>query len=87
MAATLKNVFRPRRSYSRIPKIVEIPYLIEIQRASFDRFLQAETEPGKREPIGLQAVFNSVFPIKDFNETSELQFVSYQFDRPKYDID
>jgi DNA-directed RNA polymerase subunit beta len=87
MAATLKNIFRPRKSFSRIPQIVDIPYLIEIQRASFDRFLQAEVEPAKREPIGLQAVFNSVFPIKDFNETSELQFVSYQFDRPKYDID
>jgi DNA-directed RNA polymerase subunit beta len=66
---------------------VDTPYLIEIQKSSFERFLQADKEPTKRESVGLQAVFNSVFPIKDFNETSSLEFVSYHLDRPKYDID
>ncbi|MFA6032497.1 MAG: DNA-directed RNA polymerase subunit beta [Myxococcota bacterium] len=87
MAARLKNSFRPRKSFSHIPEIVGIPYLIGIQKTSFERFLQADIDPAKRENSGLQAVFNSVFPIKDFNETASLEFVSFHLDRPKYDID
>jgi DNA-directed RNA polymerase subunit beta len=69
-----------------VPPILEIPNLIEIQKQSFERFLQTHVEPEKRENIGLQAVFNSVFPIKDFNDTASLEFVGYVLEEPKYDV-
>ncbi|MCH2174021.1 DNA-directed RNA polymerase subunit beta [Myxococcota bacterium] len=77
---------RIRKSFAKIPRIVEIPNLIEIQNQTFERFLQAEVEPEKRENTGLQAVFNSVFPIKDFNDTASLEFVGYTLEEPKYDV-
>jgi DNA-directed RNA polymerase subunit beta len=77
---------RIRRSFAKIPPILEIPNLIEIQKQSFERFLQLHVEPEKRESVGLQAVFNSVFPIKDFNDTAALEFVGYTLEEPKYDV-
>ena len=68
---------RLRRSFAKIPSILEIPNLIDIQKQSFERFLQLRVEQEKRENVGLQAVFNSVFPIKDFNDTASLEFVGY----------
>ena len=65
---------------------MEIPNLLEIQKQSFDRFLQPNVEPEKREQVGLQAVFHSVFPIKDFNDTASLEFVGYTLEQPKYDV-
>jgi DNA-directed RNA polymerase subunit beta len=81
-----ENALRIRKDFSRIPSILEIPNLIEIQKQTFDRFLQAAVEPEKRENLGLQAVFNSVFPIKDFNDTASLEFVGYTLEEPKYDV-
>jgi DNA-directed RNA polymerase subunit beta len=81
-----ENAPRIRRFFSKIPSILEIPNLIEIQKQSFERFLQTNVEPEKRENTGLQAVFNSVFPIKDFNETASLEFVGYTLEEPKYDV-
>ena len=81
-----ENAPRVRKSFSKIPSILEIPNLIDIQKASFERFLQLNVEPEKRETIGLQAVFNSVFPIKDFNDTASLEFVGYVLEEPKYDV-
>ena len=81
-----ENAPRIRRSFSKIPGVLEIPNLIEIQKQSFERFLQTHVEPEKRENTGLQAVFNSVFPIKDFNETASLEFVGYTLEEPKYDV-
>ncbi len=63
-----------------------VPNLIDIQRESFRKFLQADVEAEKREPIGLQGVFQSVFPIKDFNNTASLEFISYHLGQPKYDV-
>ncbi|MAI78264.1 MAG: DNA-directed RNA polymerase subunit beta [Deltaproteobacteria bacterium] len=77
---------RLRKSYARIEKIIDTPNLLDIQRASFDRFLQTGVEMEKRENVGLQAVFNSVFPIKDFNDTASLEFVGYVLEQPKYDV-
>ena len=77
---------RVRKSYSRIPKVVDIPNLLEIQRDSFDKFLQSDVEMEKRENVGLHSVFNSVFPIKDFNDTASLEFVGYALEQPKYDV-
>ena len=76
-----------RRSFSKIPKIVEIPNLIAIQRQSYEKFLQRDVAPEQRGNEGLQAVFSGVFPIKDFNETASLEFVSYRLEEPKFDVD
>jgi DNA-directed RNA polymerase subunit beta len=87
MAATIQNNFRTRKNFAKIQKIIDIPNLIDIQKQSYDKFLQHEVPQDKREDVGLQAVFKSVFPIKDFSETSSLEFVSYTLDKPKYDVD
>ncbi|MBX7114489.1 MAG: DNA-directed RNA polymerase subunit beta [Myxococcaceae bacterium] len=84
---TLQNNFRVRKSFAKIPKVIDIPNLINIQKQSFEKFLQADVLPEKREDLGLQGVFKSVFPIRDFNETSSLEFVSYNLEKPKYDVD
>ena len=77
---------RLRKDFSKIPPILDIPDLIEIQKQTFERFLQTHIEPEKRENSGLQAVFNSVFPIKDFNDSASLEFVGYTLEEPKYDV-
>jgi DNA-directed RNA polymerase subunit beta len=77
---------RLRKDFSKIPRILEIPNLIEIQKESFERFLQTRIDPEKRERTGLQAVFASVFPIRDFNDTASLEFVGYTLEAPKYDV-
>ena len=87
MGQVIQNNFRVRKHFGRINKIIDIPNLIDIQKRSYDKLLQAEVAPDRREEIGLQGVFNSVFPIKDFSETSSLEFVSYNLERPKYDVD
>ncbi len=78
--------FRFRKAYGRIPKIIDIPNLIEMQKESYGRFLQAEVAADKRQEVGLQGVFKSVFPIRDFNETASLEFVQYVLEEPKYDV-
>ncbi len=85
--ATIQSNFRVRRNFGKINKIAEIPNLIDIQKTSYDKFLQVDVAPEKRDDIGLHGVFKSVFPIKDFNETSSLEFVSYHLEKPKYDVD
>src|SRR5580658_1206233 len=87
MASTIQNNFRIRRNFAKISKIIDIPNLIDIQKYSYEKFLQADIPPEKREDVGLQGVFKSVFPIKDFNEQSSLEFVSYHLEKPKYDVD
>src|ERR1700704_6027673 len=81
------NNLRLRRTFGRIKKIVEIPNLIDIQQRSYEEFLQRDIPPESRADTGLQGVFKSVFPIKDFNETASLEFVSYSLGEPKYDVD
>ncbi|HEV2176183.1 MAG TPA: DNA-directed RNA polymerase subunit beta [Terriglobia bacterium] len=68
---------RERINFSKIPTVINIPNLIEVQRLSYERFLQMNLLPSEREDIGLQAVFNSVFPITDFRGVSQLDFVDY----------
>src|SRR5213075_1618768 len=87
MATTIQNNFRIRKNFAKIQKIIDIPNLIDIQKHSYDKFLQFDKAPEQREDTGLQGVFKSVFPIKDFNETSSLEFVSYHLEKPKYDVD
>jgi DNA-directed RNA polymerase subunit beta len=87
MAFQVANNLRFRRSFGRIRKIIDLPYLIEIQKNSYELFLQKDVAPMERQNIGLQEVFKSVFPIKDFNETASLEFVSYSLGEPKYDVE
>ena len=76
-----------RRSFSKIKQIFDMPNLIEVQRESYKSFLQMYTEPSNREDIGLEAVFRSVFPIDDFAGRANLNYVSYNLEKPKYDVD
>src|SRR5438270_8051306 len=87
MASVIQNNFRVRKNYAKITKIIDIPNLIDIQKQSYEKFLQKDIPADQREDVGLQGVFKSVFPIKDFSETSSLEFVSYNLDKPKYDVD
>jgi DNA-directed RNA polymerase subunit beta len=74
---TTSNVYRDRMDFAKIHTSIPIPNLIEVQRKSYHRFLQMDVLPSEREDVGLQAVFNSVFPINDFRGTSSLEFVEY----------
>ena len=87
MATAIQQNFSLRKNFARIKTLVPIPNLIDIQRKSYEKFLQFTVDPDKRDAMGLQAVFKSVFPIKDYNETASLEFVSYHLEKPKYDVD
>ncbi len=67
-----------RVDFSKIITSAQIPNLIEVQRESYDRFLQMDLIPEERRPVGLQAVFKTIFPVSDFSETATLEFVEYQ---------
>src|SRR5437762_1436937 len=87
MAGTIQCGRRSRRDFGKIPSIVEIPNLIEVQKRSYETFLQKDVTPDRREEIGLQAVFKSVFPIADYNDNALLEFDSYHFGEPKYTVE
>src|SRR3954464_9991498 len=78
---------RIRKFFGHIKEVAEMPNLIEVQKASYDQFLMVDEPVGGRLDEGLQAVFRSVFPISDFSGTSMLEFVRYEFEPPKYDVD
>ena len=78
---------RIRKNFGRIPEVASMPNLIEVQKFSYDQFLQMDARPGERLDEGLQCVFTSIFPISDFSETSTLEFVQYEFEDPKYDVE
>lgn len=78
---------RVRKFFGDIPEVTEMPNLIEVQKASYDQFLMISEPEGGRADEGLQAVFDSVFPISDFSGASMLEFVSYEFEPPKFDVD
>ena len=86
MASLGASYVRPRKVYSNIPDLADIPYLIEIQKDSYDAFLQMDVPHEQRIDTGLQAVFDSVFPIRDFAETASVEYVSYNFEHPKYSV-
>ncbi|MBZ9759534.1 DNA-directed RNA polymerase subunit beta [Mesorhizobium sp. CA8] len=78
---------RVRKFFGKIPEVAEMPNLIEVQKASYDQFLMVDEPRGGRPDEGLQAVFKSVFPISDFSGSSMLEFVKYEFEAPKFDVD
>ncbi len=87
MAHTFNGRKRVRKVYGSIREVAAMPNLIEVQKASYDQFLQVEKPEGGRGDEGLEAVFRSVFPISDFAGTALLEFVSYEFEAPKYDVE
>src|ERR1700693_3123639 len=87
MAGTIQCGRRVRKDFGKIPSIVEIPNLIEIQKRSYEQFLQKDVAPERRDETGLQAVFKSVFPIADYNGNAMLEFHSYHFGDPKYTVE
>jgi DNA-directed RNA polymerase subunit beta len=87
MAQTFTGRKRVRKFFGKIQEVAEMPNLIEVQKASYDQFLLVREPIGGRPDEGLQAVFKSVFPISDFSNTSMLEFVKYEFEAPKYDVD
>ena len=83
----MQTIKRVRKSFAKTKSVVEIPHLIEMQRLSYDKFLQPDVDPDQREDSGLHGIFNSIFPISDFNDTCSLEFVRYNFGEPKYTVD
>ncbi len=87
MAMSFTGRKRIRRSFGRLAEVAQMPNLIEVQKTSYDAFLQTGIPMDQREKAGLQEVFSSVFPIKDFSDRSRLEFVRYELERPKYDVE
>ena len=87
MAHTFNGRKRVRKIYGSIREVAAMPNLIEVQKASYDQFLQVDKPEKGRMEEGLEAVFRSVFPISDFAGTALLEFVSYEFEQPKYDVE
>src|SRR5688572_1362920 len=87
MASIVTENLRLRRNFGKIRRVLDVPNLIEIQRKSYEAFLQTGVASEARQDVGLQGVFKSVFPIRDFSGTAELQFVSFAIGDPKYDVE
>ncbi|MBF0130952.1 MAG: DNA-directed RNA polymerase subunit beta, partial [Alphaproteobacteria bacterium] len=87
MAKSFTARKRVRKSFGRIPTVAPMPNLIEVQKSSYAQFLQMDVAPETRTTTGLQEVFKSVFPIKDFSGRGELEYVKYEFEIPKYDVE
>ena len=87
MAQAYVGQKRIRRYYGKIREVLEMPNLIEVQKSSYDLFLRSGDGDKPLDDEGIQGTFQSVFPIKDFNETAVLEFVKYELEKPKYDVD
>jgi len=82
----MARVLRERLNFEKVPAILDVPNLIEIQRRSYEKFLQKDLPVDERKDIGLQAAFKSVFPIVDYNETAAIEFIWYVIGEPKFGI-
>jgi len=87
MGLSFTSKKRMRKSFGRIGDTVVMPNLIEVQKSSYEQFLMKDMPANERPDTGMQAVFKSVFPIRDFAERSVLEFVSYEFEAPKFDTE
>ncbi len=87
MAYSIANNQLLRKHFQEIKRIIDIPNLIDIQKNSYQRFLQADLPASARQNHGVEAVFRSVFPIRDFSETCSLEYVEYSLGAPKYDVE
>jgi DNA-directed RNA polymerase subunit beta len=87
MAQTYAGQKRIRKFYGKIREVLEMPNLIEVQKSSYDLFLKSGDQLEPMDGEGIKGVFQSVFPIKDFNETAILEFVKYELETPKFDVE
>jgi len=87
MSLSFTGKKRIRKSFGKIPETVAMPNLIEVQKHSYDHFLQKDVPLAERVDVGVQAVFKSVFPIKDFSERAVLEYVHFEFEPPKFDVE
>jgi DNA-directed RNA polymerase subunit beta len=87
MAETFNGRTRIRKRFGNIQEVARMPNLIEVQKSSYDDFLMVKEPEGGRPDEGLQSVFRSVFPISDFSGRSTMEFVHYEFEPPKYDVE
>jgi DNA-directed RNA polymerase subunit beta len=87
MAQAYVGQKRIRRYFGKIREVLDMPNLIEVQKSSYDLFLRSGDGPKPLDGEGIQGTFQSVFPIKDFNEVAVLEFVKYELEKPKYDVD
>ncbi|MDA9911765.1 DNA-directed RNA polymerase subunit beta [Planktomarina temperata] len=87
MAMSFLGQKRLRKYYGKIREVLEMPNLIEVQKSSYDLFLKSGDSLQPLDGEGIKGVFQSVFPIKDFNETAILEFVKYDLEKPKYDVE
>ncbi|WP_019956813.1 DNA-directed RNA polymerase subunit beta [Yoonia vestfoldensis] len=87
MASSFLGQKRLRKYYGKIREVLEMPNLIEVQKSSYDLFLRSGDSETPLDGEGIKGVFQSVFPIKDFNETAVLEFVKYELEKPKYDVE
>ncbi|MGE3303286.1 MAG: DNA-directed RNA polymerase subunit beta [Hyphomonadaceae bacterium] len=87
MALSYTGKKRIRKSFGRIAEAGAMPNLIEVQKSSYEQFLQKDVKQAQRIDQGIEAVFKSVFPIKDFSERATLEYVSYEFEEPKFDVE
>ncbi|MBL4626919.1 MAG: DNA-directed RNA polymerase subunit beta [Roseicyclus sp.] len=87
MAQTYAGQKRIRKFYGKIREVLEMPNLIEVQKSSYDLFLKSGDQLEPMDGEGIKGVFQSVFPIKDFNETAILEFVKYELEKPKFDVE
>jgi DNA-directed RNA polymerase subunit beta len=78
---------RVRKNFGRVPEVAPMPNLIEVQKSSYDHFLQLGVDADERANVGLQEVLRSIFPIRDFSDRAQLEFVRYELETPKYDVD
>src|SRR5258708_5016410 len=78
---------RLRKTFGRIPEVAPMPNLIEVQKSSYKSFLQMGDVSEQRKQVGLQEAFTGVFPIRDFSQRAQLEFVKYELEEPKYDVD
>ncbi len=87
MAQSFLGQKRLRKYYGKIREVLEMPNLIEVQKSSYDLFLRSGDASEPADGEGIKGVFQSVFPIKDFNETAVLEFVKYELEKPKFDVE
>ena len=78
---------RKIRNFGKIGDAIEVPDLIEVQLASYARFLQEDAAPDKRKDIGLEALFREIFPIVSYDKTMELEYLGYELEKPRYTLE
>ena len=86
MAYSFTEKKRIRKDFGKQQSVLDVPDLLSIQLASYNKFLQRNVDPAKRKNLGLEAAFNTLFPIESFSKNARLEFVSYRLDDPEFNV-